>query len=84
MLRRELPILLGATPPLVAMLIGWAAGAKLGTAITIALWTSAATILATEVVAGVQADLSGRELALQALVGAALGLLILALKLVLH
>jgi hypothetical protein len=84
MLRRELPILVGATPPLLALLIAWAAGAKLGTAITIALCTAAATILLAEVGVGLQAELSGRELAIQALVGAALGLLILALKLVLH
>jgi hypothetical protein len=84
MLRRELPILGGAAPPVLAVLIAWAAGAGLGTAITIALWTSAATILATEVVSGLQADLSGRELAIQALVGTVMGLLILGLKLVLH
>lgn len=84
MLRRELPILVGAAPPLLAVLIAWLAGAALGTAITIALWTSVVTILATEVTVGLQAKLSGRELVIQALVGTALGLLILALKLVLH
>jgi hypothetical protein len=84
MLRRELPILLGAVPPLLAVLIAWAAGAGLDTAITIALVTAAVTILATEVAAGLQADLSGRELAIQTLVGGAFGLLVLALKLVLH
>jgi hypothetical protein len=84
MLRRELPILIGAAPPLLAVLIAWAAGAGLGNAITIALVTAAVTILATEVAAGVQADLSGRELAIQTLMGSAFGLLILALKLVLH
>jgi hypothetical protein len=84
MLRRELPILLGAAPPLLAVLIAWAAGAELGTAITVALVTSAVTILITEVAAGLQADLSGGELAIQALVGSVVGVLILALKLVLH
>lgn len=84
MLRRELPILLGAAPPVLAVLIACAAGAGLGTGITISLVTAGVTILATEVLAGVQADLSGRELAMQALVGGAFGLLILALKLVLH
>ena len=84
MLRWELPILVGAIPPLVAVLIAWAAGAGLGTAITIALWTAAATILVAEVIAGRQAELPGRELALQALVGTAFGVLILVLKLALH
>ncbi|HTU85951.1 MAG TPA: ester cyclase [Solirubrobacteraceae bacterium] len=83
-LRQELPILVGATPPLLALLIAWVAGAKLGTAITIALWTAAAALFATEFAAGIQADLCGRDLAIQALVGAALGVLILALKLALH
>jgi hypothetical protein len=83
-LRRELPILVGAAPPLLAVLIVWATGAALGTAITVALWTAVATILATEVAAGVQAELTGRELAIQALVGTAFGLLILGLRLVLH
>ena len=84
MLRRELPILVGATPPLVAVLIAWAAGLGLGTGITIALWTSSATILVAEVVAGLQADLSGRKLAVQAVIGTAFGVLILVLKLALH
>jgi hypothetical protein len=84
MLRWELPILIGALPPLVAVLIAWPAGAALGTAITIAVWTAAVTILVTEVVAGLLAELSGRELALQAVFGTAFGVLILVLKLALH
>ena len=84
MLRRELPVLAGGTPPLLAVLIAWAAGAGLGSAITIALWISVAAILTAEVAAGLQADLSGREVALQAVVGSAFGLLILGVKLILH
>jgi hypothetical protein len=84
MLRWELPILAGGSPPLLAVLIAWAAGATLGTAIDIALWTGVATIIAVEVGAGIQADLSGRKLLIQAVVGAAFGLLILLLRLVLH
>jgi hypothetical protein len=83
-LRWELPILIGASPPLIALLIAWVAGASLGTAIRIALWTSVVAIIATEVVAGRKADLSGRDLVIQAAVGAALGLLILGLRLLLH
>ncbi|MFZ0378057.1 MAG: hypothetical protein WAL38_09535, partial [Solirubrobacteraceae bacterium] len=79
-----LPILAGASPPLLAVLIAWAAGATLGSAIDIALWTGVAAIIAVEVAAGIQADLSGRRLLIQAVVGAAFGLLILALRLVLH
>jgi hypothetical protein len=83
-LRWELPILVGAAPPLLAVLIAWAAGASLATAIRIALWTSVVAIVAAEVVAGRKADLSGRDLVIQAGVGAALGLLILLLRLLLH
>ncbi|HTX13530.1 MAG TPA: hypothetical protein VME22_33240 [Solirubrobacteraceae bacterium] len=80
----ELPILVGATPPLLAVLIAWVAGASLGTAIRIALWTSVVAIVVTEVVAGRKADLSGRDLVIQAVVGAAVGLAILGLRLLLH
>jgi hypothetical protein len=48
------------------------------------VWTSAAMIVAVEVVAGVRADLSARALAAQATVGAFFGLLVITLKLVLH
>ncbi len=84
MLHWELPILVGAAPPILAVLIAWAVGAGLGTAITIALWTSAATILLAELIAGRLAQLSGRELLLQALVGTAFGVLILVIKRALH
>lgn len=43
-----------------------------------------ATIIGIEVVSGVRAELALRELALQALVGTALGLLVVALRLALH
>jgi hypothetical protein len=84
MLWQEVAIMLGGAPPLLAVLIAWATGAGLNTALIAALWTAAGTILLTEVLAGVQADLSGRELAIQTLVGSALGLLVLALRLALH
>jgi hypothetical protein len=54
------------------------------TAVTTALYTSAVMVLLIEVVAGVRAKQSGRELAVQILVGAMLGLLIIALRLVVH
>ena len=84
MLWQELPIMVGGAPPVLAVLIAWAAGASLNTALLAALWTAAVTILVAEVIAGMQADLSGRELAIQALVGTALGVLVLALRLALH
>ncbi|HEX4110007.1 MAG TPA: hypothetical protein VHX88_17865 [Solirubrobacteraceae bacterium] len=80
----ELPILAGAALPLAAVLIAWAAGAGLGSAISAAVWIAGGTIVVIEIAAGVRAKLSGRELVLQALLGAALGVLVLALRLVLH
>ncbi len=84
MLLHELPIVLGGAPPLVAVVIAWAAGAGLDTALVASLLTTAVAILVTEVVARVQADLSGRELVVQTFVGTALGLCVLGLRLVLH
>lgn len=80
----QVPILFGAAIPLVAVLILWAANASLSTAVTVAVWTSAATVVLIEIMAAVRAERTGRELAMQALFGALLGLLIIVLRLVLH
>ena len=80
----QVPILFGAAIPLVALLIVWVADASLSTAVTAALWTSAVMVVLIEVMAGVRAKRSGRELVFQTLFGALLGLLIIALRLVLH
>jgi hypothetical protein len=81
---RQVPILFGAAIPLVAVLVLWAADASLSTAVTAAVWTSAATVAAIEILAGVRADRTGRELAFQSLFGCLLGLLIILLRLTLH
>ncbi|HTU85781.1 MAG TPA: hypothetical protein VMF57_09425 [Solirubrobacteraceae bacterium] len=78
----ELPILAGAALPLLALLLAWATGAQLAAAVTAAIWTSAGTILVIEVVAGMRAEQSGRKFAVQATIGALLGLLIIALRLI--
>jgi hypothetical protein len=83
-LAHELMIIAGAAIPLLALLICWAVGAQLTTAVTAAIWTSAAMIVIVEVVAGLRAKLSGRELAAQTACGAVFGLLVIALKVVLH
>lgn len=83
-LAHELMILAGAAIPLLALLIGWAAGVGLTNAVTAAIWTSGAMIVVVELVAGLRAELTARALVAQTATGALLGLLVIALKLVLH
>lgn len=80
----EAPILTGAAFPLLALLLSWAAGATLTEAVSAALWTAAGIIVVFELVAGVRAELTGSELLVQTLVGAALGCVVIGLKLILH
>lgn len=80
----ELSVVLGAVGPLVTLLICWAAGVSLGTAITAAVWTAVAIIVAGELGLGARSGLRGRELVVQTGVGLALGLLVLALRVLLH
>ncbi len=81
---RQVPILFGAAIPLVAVVILWAAHASLSTAVTAAVWTSALVVVLIEVMAGIRADRTGRELLFQSLFGCLLGLLIIVLRLTLH
>jgi hypothetical protein len=81
---REAAALPGATPPLLAVLIAWASGAALATAVSAAVWTSAGMIVVLELISGVRAGETGRELAAQIGLGALLGLGVIVLKLVLH
>ncbi|HWE07924.1 MAG TPA: hypothetical protein VG325_01140 [Solirubrobacteraceae bacterium] len=81
---RELALLYGSAGPLLAVLICWAAGASLVLAIRIAVWVAVAAIVGAELVTGIRADLRGRALVQQTAIGAFLGLLIVALRLLLH
>ena len=80
----ELMIVAGAAIPLLELLICWSAGVRLTSAVTAAIWTSAAMIVLIEVLAGVRAKLSPRALVAQTAIGALFGFLVIALKLVLH
>lgn len=81
---RQLPILFGAAIPLLTLLAAWAVGLSLAVAVTAAIWTSAAMILVIEILAALLAEQRGRALVLQTAVGALLGALIIALRIVLH
>ncbi len=83
-MRHEAPILAGAAIPMLSLLVWWVAGATLTDAVSAAIWTAAGMIVVFELVAGVRAKLTGVELIVQTLMGAALGCLVIALKLVLH
>ncbi|MBV9006304.1 MAG: hypothetical protein JOZ98_19530 [Solirubrobacterales bacterium] len=80
----ELWIVAGAAEPLIALIVFSLLGAKLASAETAAIWAAAIMVLAIEVVAGIRAKLSGRELLLQAVLGATLGLLVILLSAILH
>ena len=79
-----LTVLIGASVPLMALLGCWVFGASLDAGVIAAVWTSAGMIVAIEVVVGVRAELTGRELLAQTLFGALLGLLVVALRVLLH
>jgi hypothetical protein len=83
-LRDEAAILLGAVPALLALLLCWAFGAALASGVEAALWTTVASLIAFELLAGIRARATPRELALEAGVGVTMGLAIIALKVVLH
>lgn len=81
---QELTLLYGSVIPLVVVLICWAAGVSLADAIRVAVWAAAVAIVAAELLTGIRADLRGKDLVRQTTVGACIGLLIIALRLVLH
>jgi hypothetical protein len=80
----ELTVLYGAAVPFVALLAFWVGGASLNTAVIGAVYFADAAIIGAEVLIGVRAGLTGRALVGQAAIGAILGVLVLALRLLLH
>jgi hypothetical protein len=77
-------IMRGGAVPLLVLLGCWVAGASQETAITIDLWVTAGSLLAYELLAGLRARSRPTELLLEGCVGAAMGLGILALRVILH
>jgi hypothetical protein len=81
---RELPMLAGAAVPLVVVLLAWAGQVALSTALLAGTLTAGVVVFATEALAGLRARLRGRELAVQLALGAGLGCLLVALRVLLH
>jgi hypothetical protein len=80
----ELTVLVGAAVPFVALLAFWVGGASLNTAVIGSVYFADAAIIGAEILIGVRAGLKGRELIGQVAIGAMLGVLVLALRLLLH
>ena len=83
-LAEEAAILRGAALPLAVLAFGWALGASQETAVTAALWSTVAALVAFELIAGVRSHATPRELALDVAVGSTMGVAIIALKVILH
>lgn len=80
----EWAIIRGAAIPLLALLISWAAGASRETGITVALWSAVVSLVLFELAAAVRSRATPGELTLEVAVGVAMGLAILAVKVLLH
>ena len=83
-LMNEWPIIEGGAIPLTALLIAWAVGAPLPTAISADIWTAAAALVAFEVAGGLRQRLRPLQLLTNATVGFVLGLTLFAVKMLLH
>jgi hypothetical protein len=77
---RGLAVLEGASLPLVTLLVAWISGVALGDATTAAIWTAVASLIVLELAAGILSRSRPVQLVIDACVGAAMGLGILALK----
>ncbi len=83
-LLREWAIVRGAALPLLALVVAWIAGAPQETGVLVGMWTAVGSLLAFELLAGLRAKSTPRELLLEGCVGATMGLAIVALRVILH
>jgi hypothetical protein len=77
-------IVRGAAIPLLVIIVSWIVGADQHAAVNAALWSVVASLIAFELLAGIRSRAGPGELALEVGAGAAMGLGVLALKIVLH
>jgi len=83
-LAHDWTLIRGAAIPVLVLLAAWLTGAAQSTGVTAALWSVVASIIALELIAGIRSRVVPRELAVEIAVGVALGLGILAMKILLH
>jgi hypothetical protein len=83
-LLHEAAIMKGAALPIAVLLVLWATPVTLSTAVTAALWTSAAALALFELVAAFRSPLSRSQRAWQVLLGSVLGAGVLLIRLLLH
>ena len=80
----EAALLRGAAIPLLVLAIAWASRASQADAVNVALWSSVASLICFELVAAYRAPATLAERVLEVSVGAAIGLGVVLLKIVLH
>jgi hypothetical protein len=80
----ELTVLYGAAVPFISLIGFWIGGASLNTAVIGSVYFADAAIIGAEILIGIRAELKGWALIGQAAMGALLGVLVLALRLLLH
>lgn len=83
-LAHDRTLIQGASVPLLALSAAWIVGAPQQTAVTAALWSAIASLVALELIAGLRAHATAGEILLETIIGATIGLGILALKAILH
>ncbi len=83
-IQREMSILGGAAVPLLSLVICWMAGVGLTSAVVAATWVAAVLVVVVELVVGVKDRLAPADFAAQTGVGIVLGLLVIALRVLLH
>jgi hypothetical protein len=82
--RHELPVMVGAVGPLVALLACRVAGASLHLGVTVAVWAAVGIIIVTELVLGIRSRLDGVDLVVQTGFGMVVGIAVIGLRLLLH
>jgi hypothetical protein len=79
----ELPILEGAVVPLLVLIVAWTAGLPIGDGVAVAVWAAVATVVVLEVLAGWRSRRRPLDFVMQAVAGVAMGLALIAVKLLL-